>query len=115
MVPRWSRLALAAILAFGASPGLAAAAAAERGCPAACCGDLEDAAAPSLIAAVVVDAFPRSHGVRHAPPLCAPAPAAPTVARSVVVERVPARPTDDGPGPRRAAWRLAPKTSPPAR
>ncbi len=114
MQSRWSRLALAAILAFGASPGLAAAAAAERGCATTCCGDVE-AAAPSLVASVVVDSFHRCHGVRHATPVCASAPAAMPPPRTVVVERVASGAADHVPVAREPSWRLAPKTSPPGR
>jgi len=118
MVPRWSRLALAAMLAcgaFGASPGVgeAEAATGPRGSTCAC--EHDRTAAPSLVAPVVHHRFDRGTTPRQPLPLCATAPLAvapAVVARVASVER---RPVEAAPGPRLTPWRVAPKTSPPRR
>src|SRR4051812_37194401 len=113
MVPRWSRLALAAILAFGASPGLASAAAAVD--DGECCACEHDrAAGPSLVTSVTTGhVIEGRRATGCAPPLCAPAPVATAPRVIALVRIVDARPTVAQPGPRQAPWRVAPKTSPP--
>lgn len=131
MTPRWSRLALAACLAFGAfgvypTVDVASAAAADdAACDDCACdeGHREAAAAPSLV--VDIDhAVCRGHARfdRFSPreragaaPLCAviaPAIVAPTIIATPIAD---ARVSAVERGPRHAPWRLAPKTSPPVR
>ena len=121
MVPRWSRLALAAILAFGASPALAAAAEARapggapRACPCSPDGLAGASLATSIVGAGEVIQLERCQGVGPLP-LCAPAPVAAVAPPAPVPAQVTdLRLADHEPAPREAAWRLAPKTSPPAR
>lgn len=113
MTPRWSRLALAAILAFGVCPAAeVAAATGDDGPDSACPCERGPAAAPSLVADADHPLF-RAHA-RHAAPMCGAAPVA--IAPRVDAELLPladARVSTVAPGPRHAPWRLAPKTSPP--
>jgi hypothetical protein len=119
MRPRWSRLALAAILAFGVCPTVDVAVAADddRGPDAGCPCRHDDTAAPSL---VVDGEHPLCRSAARAStgsatPLCE-AIATTVAARSDVALDVTAEPLATGePGPRWSPWRLAPKTSPPRR
>ena len=113
MMPRWSRLALAAILAcgaFGASPVQAEPVVDGGDCLECPCRD----AGPSLVVAVVVVELDRAHGARPLP-LCAPAAVAQIVPRTTAVDLAVPPAADQAPAPREAPWRLAPKTSPPRR
>ena len=114
MVTRWSRLALAAILACGATPGVAAAAADEGDCALRCPCSPDQLTAPSL-ASLDADELDRAQGRRHAQPLCAPTTVAVVAPRVELVGDVAAPVAAGSPGPRVAPWRLAPKTSPPRR
>lgn len=114
MLPRWSRLALAAILAFGACPALATEARAARddgrgrtACP------CDDSGAPTLVVRGDGDDLAGTHG-RFDTPLCeaAECAAGPREPQALVVDERDA--TDDVRTPAEPTWRLAPKTSPPA-
>jgi hypothetical protein len=115
MTPRWSRLALAAILAFGVCPVAEAAAAVEEdGRDAVCPCERDPAVAPSLLADADHPLF-RAHP-RHASPVCSAPPVA--ILPRADAELLPladARVSSAAAGPRHAPWRLAPKTSPPVR
>ena len=110
MMPRWSRLALAAILAFGASPVQAEPVVESSDCLECPCRD----AGPSLVVAVVGPELDRAPGARPMP-LCAPPAVEPIAPRTTAVDLVVLPAADQAPAPREAPWRLAPKTSPPRR
>lgn len=113
MVTRWSRLALAALLACGVSPGLAVADAgdAARDPSLACPCNHDGVVGPTLVAEL--DDVERGHGRRQAPPLCALTPLAVSVARVAIVVEDELPVAGAEPASREAPWRLAPKTSPP--
>lgn len=100
MLPRWSRLALAAILTLGAAPATGLAAPAEARLT------VEDAAGP----VVVLRDAAATHGVA---PLVAAEPTTCARALAPSVELAAPVTVEPGPAPGAAPWRLAPKTSPP--